>query len=116
MVIGGSIETTGKNLEFGVGTAGTEVTIYFTGGSTGDKTSSDDTETEKYTDSYGRVKYYQIRSDQAIQLLSINGNTFTDPISVTKNTGITEKLDTPLIIKMTLRTTTDNTNVKIRVR
>ena len=116
MVIGGTIETMGENKEFAVATAGTQVTIYFNGGADNDKTSDDDTVTEKYTDSYGRVKYYQLRNDQAILLDSINGTEFTDPISVIKNKGITEKFDTPLIYKMTFTTTTANTNIKIRVR
>jgi len=116
MVVGGVIETTGENVEFGVATAGTEVTIRFDGGLTKDKTSKDDTETTKYTDTYGRVKYYQIRNDQAIHLLSINGNEFTDPMTIVKNKGATEKFDTPLICFMKIKTITADTNIKIRVR
>ena len=112
----GTIETVGENIEFAIATAGTEVTIYFTGGASGDKTSANDTVTEKYTDNYGAVKAYVIRANQALQVLSINGIEFTDPISMVANSSITEKLDTPVITKMVIKTSTDDTNVKIRVR
>ena len=113
---GGSIETVGDNKEFAVPTAGTEVTIYFTGGANQDKTSDDDTETEKYTDNYGAVKQYCLRTDQAITVLSVNGIDFTDPISLVKNTSLTERLDSCILTKMVVKTTTANTNIKLRVR
>jgi hypothetical protein len=116
MSSGGSIETVGENIEFAVGTAGTEVTVYFTGGAAGDKTSADDTATEKYTDNYGAVKAYCLRPNEAVQIISINDITFTDSISIAADTSITEKLDTPVIYKMKIKTTTDNTNIKLRVR
>lgn len=113
---GGSIDTVGENKEFGVPTAGTEVTVYFTGGASADKTSADDTTTEKYTDSYGAVKSIQIRNDAAISIISYNGVDFTDPISLTANTGLIEKFDSAIVTKLTFVTTTANTNIKIRVR
>uniref|UniRef100_A0A6M3LL29 Uncharacterized protein n=1 Tax=viral metagenome TaxID=1070528 RepID=A0A6M3LL29_9ZZZZ len=108
------IETVGENKEFNVATAD-DITLYMTGGAGGDKTSSDDTATEKYFDNYGAVKTYQIRTDKNIQIVSINGITFTDPISVTA-LGLIEKLDTPIITKMVIRVLIDDTNLKIRVR
>lgn len=116
MSSGGTIEGIGDNSEFSVATAGTDVTVYFNGGATANKTSANDTATEKYQDNYGTVKYIQLRNDQAVSIVSINGMSFTDPISITKNTGWTEKLDSAIIFKLVVRTTTDNTNIKIRVR
>ena len=115
MSVGGSIETVGENLEFGVASA-SNVTIYFTGGAGGTNTSANDTATDKYTDSYGTVKGYEIRTTQSIQIISINGIAFTDPISIIANTHITEKLDSAIITKIEIRTITANTNIKIRVR
>ena len=92
-------ETEGENREFLVASA-SDVTVFFNGGPDSDKTSADDTATEKYTDNYGSRKIYQIRNTEAIQVISINGVTFTEPITVVKDKGIIEKLDTPLITKM----------------
>lgn len=116
MTAGGATESVGDNVEFSVGTAGTEVTIYFNGGDSGDKTSADDTTTAKYADNYGAVKAFALRADQACTILSMNGNEFTDPITVVQNKSHSESLDTPIIFKMTIKTSTDNTNIKIRVR
>jgi len=116
MATGQYVEGPGENMEFAIGTAGEEVTIYLNGGTTGDKTSSDDTATEKYMDTYQSRRYFQIRNDQAISILSINGFVFTDPISIVKNAGHIEKWDTKLLFKMVIKTTIANTNIKLRVR
>jgi len=113
-MIGGFIESTGENLEFNVATA-SDVTIYFTGGTDGTKTSANDTAIEKYTDSHGAVKVFALRFDKNIQIVSINGNIMADPITCVVAPYI-EKLDTPIITKMVIRTLADDTNVKIRVR
>jgi len=115
MTAGGSIETVGENIEFSVAAA-SDVTVYFTGGANTDKTSDDNTLTEKYTDRYGAVKVYQIRPSEAIQIVSINGEVMTDPITCAADSSIIEKYDTPVIFKIVIRTTTANTNIKIRVR
>jgi len=111
---GGSIETIGDNLEFGVAEA-SDVSIYFNGGD-GTKTSADNTATEKYTNSYGAVKNYCLRADQAVQIISLNNLEFTDPLTCPKNLSITENLNSPLIFKMVIRVITVNTNIKLRVR
>lgn len=117
MVSGGAIEGIGDNLEFGIASAGTTVTIYFNGGASGTNTSADDTVTEKYSDTAtGGIKQFHIRNDQAIEILGYNGLTFTDPISIAANKGHIERLDTPIVFKMVIRTTTANTNIKIRYR
>jgi len=111
---GGSIETIGENLEFGV-TAASDVTVYFNG-KDGTKTSADDSATEIFTDTYGSVKNYCLRCDQAVQIVSFNGVTLTDPISIPKVQSITENLDSGMIFKMVIRVITANTNIKLRVR
>uniref|UniRef100_A0A6M3L5Z1 Uncharacterized protein n=1 Tax=viral metagenome TaxID=1070528 RepID=A0A6M3L5Z1_9ZZZZ len=115
MSAGGTIDTVGENKEF-TSTAVEDITIYFNGGDTGEKTSAQDTATEKYLDNYGTVKVLNIRSDQTIQIVSMNGTTFTDPITIIVNKGHTEKFDVPTLFKMVLRTTVAGTNIKIRVR
>ena len=112
MTEGGSIETVGDNKEFSV-IAISDVTVYF-----GDNanTSANDTATNKYFDTWGTVKSYQIRSDQTVQIISINGVTMTDPITCVADKGIIEKYDVPTVFKMVIRTSVANTNIKIRVR
>jgi len=109
---GGSIETVGDNKEFGVA-AISDVTVHF---NDSDNTSANDTATVKYFDTDGLVKVYQLRSDQTVQVVSINGVTMTDPITAVADKGIVEKYDTATVFKMVIRTTVVNTNIKLRVR
>ena len=109
----GTNELIGDNKEFAISTAGTEVTIHLQTNET--KTSADDTVNDVYFNTPRRRKKFQIRNDQSIQVLGINDFTFTDPESVPKNVGIIEKFDTPIITKIKIKTTTDNTNIKVRV-
>lgn len=109
---GGSIETVGDNKEFTVDTV-SDVTIYFTDNS---KTSDDDTTTEKYFNNTGAVKAWALIADKTVQVVSLNGIEFTDPKTVVLNTVWAERLDTPVIFKMVVRTTTTATNIKLRVR
>ena len=108
-------ESIGENREFNVATA-SDVTVFFTGGADQDKTSANDTATEKYTDTKLSVKSYCLRPDKTVQIVSINGVEFTEPISAITDKGVTEKLDMPLIFKMVIRTLSDDTNIKLRVR
>lgn len=105
----------GDNLEFNIATAG-DITCYFNGGSTGAKTSADDTATEKYTNTARSRNLFCLRPDQAVQIISINNTTFTNPMSCIKNSSITEKHGFPIITKMVIRILTDDTNIKLRVR
>ena len=116
MALGGSSESVGENREFNVADA-SDVTIFFTGGNDTDnpKTSLDDTETEKYTDNSGSVKRYQLRCDNAIQVVSINGIAFSEPISVAADNSITERFDQSVIFKMVIRLPSADSNVKLRV-
>ena len=107
-------EAIGDNKEFTVADI-SDVTIWFNGG-TSSGTSADDTATTKYTDNYVSVKAWGLRSNQTVQVVSINGTVLTDPYTATINKGIFEKLDAPVIFKMVIRTTVVNTNIKLRVR
>lgn len=115
MTAGGIVEGVGENIEFAVASA-SDVTVYFNGGSTQAKTSADDTVTEKYININTLVKQIALRNSQAISIVSMNGITFTDPISIAANKGLTERLDTPSIFMMVIRIITADTNIKIRVR
>jgi len=115
MAIGGTCEAIGENKEFHVA-ATSDVTVYFNGGSTGANTSENDTATEKYTDNHASAKNFCLRSDQAVQIVSINGVEFTSPYTCTANGSITEKLDTQILFKMVIRVLTAGTNIKLRVR
>ena len=112
MTVGGSIESVGDNKEFTLLTTD-EVTVYLNDST---KTSADDTASSKYFNTWGAVKYFCLRTDQTIHITSMNGITFTDPITVLINKSHTEKFDTPMVIKMCLKSTVAGTNVKIRVR
>jgi hypothetical protein len=105
-------EQIGDNKEFAVASI-SDVTIYF-GHPT--NTSADDTATVKYIDSPHAVKSFCLRPDQTVQIVSMNGVTFTDPYTAVKDKGITEKLDAPILSYMVIRTTVANTNIKLRVK
>ena len=114
--MGQSTEGTGENREVNIPTA-SDVTFFFQGGTDqqNKKTSADDTATEKYTDTPISAKRYQIRPDETIGVVSINGDVFTEPITITVLGG-TEMFDNKEITYMVIRTLTDNTNIKLRVR
>jgi len=111
MTAGGTVEGIGDNKEFTI-TSISDVTLYFNS----TQTSADDTETERYFDNGSCVKSFTIRPNQTIQIVSINGVTLTDPITIFINTVYTEKLDTPTIFKMVIRTTVANTHIRMRIR
>lgn len=110
-MIGGSIEGVGDNKEFTVVDIST-ITVYFNNSNT----SADDTATDKYFDHGSLAKSFTLRPNQTIQILSMNGQTFTDPDSVFINTVYTEKFDTPTVFKMEIRTTVANTHIRLRFR
>jgi len=111
-------KTIGDNKEFGVA-AISDVTVYFhTNAGT---TSASDTAIVKYFDNNAPRRQFAIRPDQAIQIVSINDVTFTDPITIYDNTTYSETEGNDdhnydYIMKMVIRTTVVNTNIKIRVR
>ena len=114
--------TEGDNIEFGVDGTKT-VNINIDG-----NTSADDTDTEKYFDnslsasqntSFNAARAFFLRADQTIQILGINGITFTDPITVTDNKGHREEFNQPIITKITIKTgqtTGTTTNIYLRVK
>ncbi len=124
MSIGVTLDVTeGDNKEFAVD--GTK-TININIGSS--NTSANDTDTEKYFDnplstsegtSFNSAKAFFLRNDQTIQIIGMNGITFTDPITVTDNKGHREEFNQPWISKITIRTTLSTgstTKIKIRVK
>ena len=111
----------GENKEFAIA-ALSDVTIYINDSS---NTSANDTATAKYFDAqvdsitksgFASARAFFLWADQTIKIVSMNGKTFTDPITVTINKGIGENFDYPIIWKMKIRTTVVNTNVKLRVK
>ena len=111
MTVGGIAENIGDNKEFAVASA-SEIDVYFNSSNT----SANDTATTKYVDNNVLIKQLQIRTDQAIQIVGYNGIDFTDPISIVANASLIEKFDTPTVFRITIRTLTANTNIKIRCR
>lgn len=100
----------GDNKEFAVSGV-QEVKVHFTG----DNTSSNDTETDKYFDFSFIVIKFNVRSDESIKITKLNNRTLTDPITVTKDKGHTEKHFGPMLDSITLKTTVAGvTNIKVR--
>jgi len=110
MTTGGTVEGIGDNKEFTV-TAISDVTLYFNA-----TTSASDTATARYFDHGALVKAFAFRPNQTIQIVSINGLTMTDPITIVKDSVYAEKLDTPSVFKMVVRTTVANTHIRLRIR
>ncbi len=104
-------DTLGDNREFNV-SALSDVTIDFV---TVSKTAADDTDTIKYTNVRGAVKAYALRTDKTIQIVSMTGVVFTDPITVLINKSHTEHFTNGIVTKMVVRILTTNTNIKLRV-
>ncbi len=104
----------GDNKEIGIA-AISDVTFHF--GLSG-FTSANDTATDKYFDNtpgdINSVKGFFLRSDQTVQIVSMNEIVFTDPITVVINKGHKETFQMPQISKMKIRTTVANTNIKLR--
>ena len=81
----------------------------------GSNTSEDDTESTKYFDEFeSGGTQFDIVADQSIQILGINGTDFTDAIPVLANKTYGE--DKMNITRVKIKTTTDNTQVSLRVR
>ena len=112
MVVSPQEEVEGDNLEFNVAVAADIICEVNLSGNT----SADDTTTTKHTNSAHRRKTFDLRADQAVQIIKINNGTLTNPYTCTKNGVIQERFDSPFLFKMTIRVLTDNTNIKWRVR
>jgi len=105
-------EGIGDNKECGLAVIG-DYTFQF---NDSDYTSADDTEYTRYIDYPMCLKDFCIRTNQTLQIISFNGVTLTNPITVIVNKSHTENLDTPTIFQMVIRTQTVNTDIKIRMR
>ena len=93
-----------------------------------DKTSANDTDTEKYFDNplstsegtpFNSATAFFLRNDKTIHIIGINNILFTDPVEVTLNKGHREVFNQPHVFKITIRTTVASgttTNIKIRVK
>ena len=109
----------GDNKEFGVA-AISDVTVYVDS----TNTSTNDTATAKYFDNnlsdsgagQDEARAISIRSDQTIQIVSMNDTTFTDPITIIADKGHRETFDRHWLRKLVIRTTVANTNIRIRVK
>ena len=105
----------GNNMEFSVATAGTDVTINF-------NQTGNDTDTAKYPHTSDKnqtasCRKFTLRPNQTISILGMNEITFKDPITVIINTAWTERFDPKFnapINKMKIRTSVDNTTIRIR--
>ncbi len=111
---------TGDNKEFAIpNVSDGDVTVFFYH-ATG-KTSANDTATKKYFDTDASRTTFAIRTDQVLHIVQINGRVLTDPITVPANGSHIEKespdrRDTEFVDKLVIKSTQNNTNVKIRTR
>ena len=122
-------EDYGDNREFGID-GSEDVTIHFNNEE--NKTSADDTATDKYMNNSGNARIFTIINDKTIQIISYDdgspdGITLTDPDTINIGDGSlvpalgkrTENFITPIIAKMVIRTgeaTGNLTNIHIRWR
>ena len=111
------VEGEGENKEFAIALI-SDVTIYVNDST---NTSANDTAIKKYFDNqlpnpFASAKKFALRSDNTVQIVSINNVTFTDPYTAIVDKGISETFDVPTVWKMVIRTTAVNTAVKLRIK
>lgn len=104
----GDAITRSNNTEIDVANVGTDITYQFA-------SSGIDTAILKYYNLEGPAVSLSIRPDKIVSILSINGVTLTDPITVGTNGFSSKKdLNPGLEIRtMVIRTTTATTNIKV---
>lgn len=107
------IEGVGDNIEFVSDQAGDEITIYFQNNE--GNTSANDTTTAKYFNTNKRRSKFFLRTENNIEILGENGETFTSPVTVVDDKGHKESFSPPGILRMKIRCPTANTNIKLRV-
>lgn len=76
--------------------------------------SGTDSATTKYADNPRSAEKLEIRMDKAGSLVSENNTTFTNPSTILANKSHIETRTSPVITKITLRTGSTNTQVKVR--
>ena len=112
--MGDSAQSIGNNRTFTVVDI-SDVTIYF-------NQIGNDTETSKYAHATdisktASARKWNLRGTQTLQVIKIDDLTLTDPLDVILNTAWTERMDPKFnspVSKMTIRTQTANTIVRIR--
>ena len=105
-------ESVGDNREVTIPTAGTTVVFYIQS----DSTQADDTTTAKYFDELTTAGHkIAIRVNQTVNILGMNGTTFTDPITIAKDSSYTETDSGIGYTQLTIRTTVANTLIRMRV-
>ena len=115
-------DDTGDNKEITIASTG-NITLYFQNNS--GLTSADDNPTigNYYLDSNKIRRLITLRTDQSLQILGMNGETYTDPITVAIGDGTIEPASGKyeenfrflLISSITLNIQTANTNLKLKV-
>lgn len=106
-------DTVPDNLEFNIPVVNTEVTLHFQNNTA--LTSSDDTTTDKYTDTNRTRNRYVVGADNAIVITKINGQTLTDPRTIPANLTFAES-EVPGMVSITIRNEVANTNVHCFMR
>lgn len=112
-ILSSRVSFLGDNRELTLATVSTDYTFYFTNNGTSN-TSANDTETVKYFDNPTLTNNLVIRTDQDVQIVSIDDVTFTEPLTIFANTPCT-RTDLIMAKQMVLRCLVANTNVKITI-
>ena len=73
-----------------------------------------DTATVKGPDNPRSASKFEIRMNKLGSLVGENNTTFTNPATILANTAHIETRTSPVITKITLRTSTANTQIKVR--
>jgi len=103
-------EVPGDNIEFTASAIG-DYTIFL---QNNDKTSADDSEFVKHPDNTTTARKFAIRTNKNATLVSINGVSFTNPVTIIADKVHQELRNVPIVVKILLRTTATSTTVKVR--
>lgn len=76
--------------------------------------SGTDTATTKYATNPRSAVKFEIRVNSAWSLVSENNTIFTNPVTMIANSSYVEKRNIPAIVKLVIRTTAVNAQVKVR--
>lgn len=106
----GGLASEGDNIEFTAVNTG-DYTIFLQHNS---NTSANDTETKKYSDNAVTAINISIRVDKNSDLVQMNENIFTNPITIVADKEHTEKRRVPIIGRIIIRTNSADTKIKVR--
>ncbi len=104
------LEDEGDNIEFTAVNTG-DYTIFL---QHNDNTSANDTEFTKYPDNSLTARKFEIRTNQNVDLVELNGRAFTNPATIIINKPHIETRNLPIISKIKIRTSVPNTAIKVR--